>query len=128
MNEALVERILLAVEQIPPGRVASYGEIGSLVGCGPRYVGMVMARWGGGVPWWRVTSADGDPPKHLLAEVKTYWDREAIQVKRNGRGCDIGIFGADLDALAAAVDRALGVVPGSPDEPAPPGHSGLFSS
>jgi len=65
-SEAYVESVLRLVEQIPPGRVMSYGEIAACIGTGgPRQVGAVMAEYGGGVPWWRVVRADGSlPPSH----------------------------------------------------------------
>ncbi|MFD0886905.1 MGMT family protein, partial [Streptosporangium algeriense] len=51
------ERVLDLVERIPAGRVMSYGDIAEYLGeGGPRQVGRVMSTWGGGVPWWRVTS------------------------------------------------------------------------
>jgi len=55
-----VEAVLSMVEQIPPGRVMTYGSIAEIVGRGgPRQVGTVMARYGGGVPWHRVVNASG---------------------------------------------------------------------
>ena len=66
MDEDYVELVLSAVEQIPPGRVATYGDIAEIVGRGgPRQVGRVMAQSGGGVPWWRVVRADGRPARSL---------------------------------------------------------------
>jgi alkylated DNA nucleotide flippase Atl1 len=61
------ERVLDVVERIPPGRVMAYGDIAEYLGeGGPRQVGHVMALWGGGVPWWRVTRADGSlSPSHV---------------------------------------------------------------
>lgn len=57
-----VEEVLAVVEQIPPGRVLTYGDIAEWIGAGgPRQVGAVMAAYGGGVPWWRVVRADGRP-------------------------------------------------------------------
>jgi alkylated DNA nucleotide flippase Atl1 len=57
------ERVLDLVDEVPPGRVVSYGDIAGYLGeGGPRQVGRVMALWGGGVPWWRVIHADGTPP------------------------------------------------------------------
>ncbi len=57
------ERVLDVVDRIPPGHVMAYGDIAEYLGeGGPRQVGRVMALWGGGVPWWRVTRADGSPP------------------------------------------------------------------
>jgi alkylated DNA nucleotide flippase Atl1 len=54
------EEVLTVVEGIPPGRVMSYGAIAEYLGRGgPRQVGTVMARHGGGVPWHRVVAANG---------------------------------------------------------------------
>ncbi len=65
-----VELVLTCVEQIPRGRVSTYGLIAEVVGTiagggGPRQVGAIMAAHGGPVPWWRVVRADGSlPPSH----------------------------------------------------------------
>lgn len=74
-QEAYVEAVLSVVEQIPPGRVMSYGDIASWVGVGgPRQVGTVMAQYGGGVPWWRVVRADGTLPRSHDARAREhYW-------------------------------------------------------
>jgi alkylated DNA nucleotide flippase Atl1 len=60
------EAVLDVVERIPRGRVMSYGAIAEYLGRGgPRQVGTVMARYGGGVPWHRVVNAAGrTPPGH----------------------------------------------------------------
>jgi len=60
------EEVLSLVESIPRGRVMSYGAIADYLGRGgPRQVGTVMARYGGGVPWHRVVTANGrTPPGH----------------------------------------------------------------
>ena len=66
MDEDYAELVLGIVEQIPPGQVATYGDIAEIVGRGgPRQVGHVMALLGGGVPWWRVVRADGRPARSL---------------------------------------------------------------
>jgi len=66
MDEDYAELVLSAVEQIPPGLVATYKDIADIVGRGgPRQVGHVMAQFGGGVPWWRVVRADGRPARSL---------------------------------------------------------------
>lgn len=46
---------------IPPGEVATYGEVGRAVGLGPRQAGRAVARLDEDVPWWRVIYADGHP-------------------------------------------------------------------
>lgn len=105
MDDLTVERVLRVVEAIPPGRVAAYGEVGSLVGVGPRLVGRILRTWGEGVPWWRVTNASGDHP--LLARALPHWAAEGIVVKPNGRGCRMGEFGADLEVLRERARPAL---------------------
>ena len=63
------DAVLSAVEQIPAGRVATYGDIAEFVGQGgPRRVGRVMSQWGAGVSWWRVIRADGRPAAGLELE------------------------------------------------------------
>ena len=56
------ERVLDLVERVPAGRVVTYGDVAAYLGeGGPRQVGRVMALFGGGVPWWRVVRASGQP-------------------------------------------------------------------
>ena len=71
------DRVLSAAERVPPGRVATYGDLARLLGeGGPRQVGRVMALYGGAVPWWRVVGAagrllpgrEGDALAHYRAE------------------------------------------------------------
>ncbi|MDX6252304.1 MAG: hypothetical protein QOF10_5664 [Kribbellaceae bacterium] len=65
-REEYVEAVLLAVESIPPGSVATYGDIAAYVGQGgPRQVGAIMREYGGGVPWWRVIRASGLPAEEV---------------------------------------------------------------
>jgi alkylated DNA nucleotide flippase Atl1 len=63
-----VERVLDAVAAIPPGAVSTYGDVGRSAGCGPRQVGTALARYGSGVPWWRVLRADGTLAPGLAVE------------------------------------------------------------
>ncbi|MFJ2953061.1 MGMT family protein [Streptomyces sp. NPDC087270] len=54
------EKVLDAVDLIPPGRVMTYGDVAEWLGeGGPRQVGRVMAEYGAVVPWWRVVRSDG---------------------------------------------------------------------
>jgi alkylated DNA nucleotide flippase Atl1 len=77
VDEEYVEKVLSLVEQVPAGRVTTYGALAAAVGSGgPRQVGKVMSTYGGPVPWWRVVHADGTPAQvhddvavgHLRAE------------------------------------------------------------
>ncbi len=110
MDEWLAEKVLLAVEHIPVGRVASYGDIAGIVGIGPRHVGNVLRTYGSGVPWWRVVNAAGDPGGGLIGRASEHWLQEGIEIKSNGQGCRIAHYRADLQSLATAYDEALGHV------------------
>ena len=57
----IIEDVRAAVIAIPPGFVASYGDIGKRIGAGPRQVGRAMSLLDDNVPWWRVVYADGTP-------------------------------------------------------------------
>lgn len=68
------ERVLDAVELVPPGRVMTYGDVAEWLGeGGPRQVGRVMTLYGATVPWWRVVRADGSLlPGHELRALDHY--------------------------------------------------------
>lgn len=54
--------VLELVADIPPGCAMSYGDVAAVLGSrGARAVGMVMARSGAEVPWWRVIRSSGHP-------------------------------------------------------------------
>ncbi len=101
-----MERVLRAVEQVPSGRVVSYGDLATLVGIGPRQVGTIMRLYGSNVTWWRVTNASGDLPVPLMDDVRERWALEGILLKPNGRGCRIAEYRADLATLGSDYDRA----------------------
>jgi alkylated DNA nucleotide flippase Atl1 len=86
------ERVLDLVATIPPGSVLTYGDVAERLGSrAPRAVGTALARFGGGVPWWRVVRADGGLPsghevaatEHLLAE------GVPVEVGATGPGVDL---------------------------------------
>ena len=90
MDERYIELVLSIVERIPPGQVATYGDIAELVGIGgPRLVGRVMSLHGGGVPWWRVVRADGRPVRGIEAEALDLLQRDGTPL-RDGR-VDLGV-------------------------------------
>jgi methylated-DNA-protein-cysteine methyltransferase related protein len=111
VDEVVIERVLRAVEQVPPGRVVSYGDIGALVGLTPRHVGTVLRLWSGDAPWWRVTSRDGDLPGGLLDRAREHWVAEGIVVKPNGLGCRMASHRADLARWAQDYARATRDLP-----------------
>ncbi|MDM7855969.1 MGMT family protein [Cellulomonas alba] len=96
MDDDYAEAVLDLVARIPPGRAMTYGTIAEVVSDGfvaaggaarggPRQVGQVMSRAGGGVPWWRVVNASGaPPPRHelrALAELRA----EGTPLTNDGR-------------------------------------------
>lgn len=113
MDERVAELVLRAVEQVPAGRVVSYGDIAGLVGCGPRQVGAVLRAYGSGVAWWRVVTHAGDMVCRHQDEAHVHWSREGILWKPNGKGCRIGEYRADLARLADDWERATADVPTS---------------
>ncbi|WP_312855977.1 MGMT family protein [Nocardioides stalactiti] len=80
-----VERVLAWVEQVPAGRVTTYGAIAAVVGGGPRQVGSVMSHHGGPVPWWRVVRADGSLPPSHDGRALAHYDDEGTPYSQNGR-------------------------------------------
>lgn len=77
------ERVLDAVRLIPRGRVMSYGDIAEYVGAGgPRAVGTVLGRFGGGVPWHRVVTSDGRPNPSAPDEAAALLRRERVPFKK----------------------------------------------
>lgn len=106
-DEALVEQILRAVELVPPSQVATYGDIASVVGIGPRHVGNVLARWGHGVPWWRVTNSKGELPPSLLEQARKHWEIEGIPTYSSGKGCRLADCRVDVVSLETLWVRSI---------------------
>lgn len=101
-------KVIAAVQQIPRGSVATYGEVAREAGLGrrARYVGQVMARLppGSGVPWHRVVCAGGrlafpvDSPSH--ARQRAALEAEGVQFV--GQRVDL-----DRHGRQAALDQLL---------------------
>ncbi|MGA4507064.1 MGMT family protein [Propionibacteriaceae bacterium G1746] len=104
-GDAVVDRVLLAVEQLPPGRVVTYGDLAELVGTSARRVGRVMSQHGHEVCWWRVVNASGELP---VDGARDHWQAEGIALAANGRACALRRHRADLVALARDYARAGG--------------------
>ena len=85
MDEDYVEQVLSIVEQVPRGRVTTYGLIAGAIGAGgPRQVGAVMASYGGPVPWWRVVRADGSLPDSHVPEARQAYLEEGTPLRASG--------------------------------------------
>ena len=89
-------RVLELVRQIPPGRVATYGQIARLAGHprAPRQIGTILAglrQHENDIPWQRVINAQGavSPRPSLHAEVQQpLLEAEGIVFDAAGR-CDL---------------------------------------
>ena len=90
MRDDFADRVLDLVEQIPPGKVLSYGLIAEILEeGGPRQVGRVMALEGGAVAWWRVVRADGSlPPSHGVG-AQEHYAIEDTPMRNNGSAVDM---------------------------------------
>ncbi|BBZ66232.1 DNA methyltransferase [Mycolicibacterium insubricum] len=65
VSDADIERVRGLVAAIPPGRVATYGDIAAAAGLSsPRIVGWIMRTDSADLPWHRVIGASGRPAAH----------------------------------------------------------------
>ena len=68
ITDEQVESVRALVAAIPPGRVATYGDIAGAAGLSsPRIVGWIMSTDSSDLPWHRVLGATGRPAPHLAA-------------------------------------------------------------
>lgn len=92
-NEDFVSRVLGVVEDIPEGKVMSYGDVAAAIGSrAARGVGQVMAYYGSDVPWWRVVRASGHPVRDHEARALEYYRAESTPLKWSAGG----VFRVDL--------------------------------
>jgi len=92
-SEDFVSRVLAVVDDIPPGKVMSYGDVAAAIGSrAARGVGQVMAYYGSDVPWWRVVRASGHPVQDHEARALEYYRAESTPLKWSANG----IFRVDL--------------------------------
>ncbi len=94
MDEEYVEAVLTVVESIPPGRAMAYGDIAEIVGArlgrgGPRQVGTVLATYGSAVPWWRVVTAAGRPPRRSEVRALREFAAERTPLRADGLHVDL---------------------------------------
>ena len=68
VTDEQVEKVRALVAGIPPGRVATYGDIADAAGLSsPRIVGWIMRTDSADLPWHRVITASGRPAAHLTS-------------------------------------------------------------
>lgn len=95
----IYEEIYAIVRQIPPGKVATYGQIARMIGgCTARMVGYAMAALPNesNVPWQRVINSQGKISPHGFgygsAIQRELLMAEGVRFDLNGR-VDFGEFG-----------------------------------
>lgn len=68
ITDIQVECVRDLVDSIPPGRVATYGDIACAAGLSsPRIVAWIMRTDSEDLPWHRVITASGRPAPHLAS-------------------------------------------------------------
>ena len=113
-------RVLDVVDAIPSGQVMSYGDIAEYLGeGGPRQVGRVLARYGGGAPWWRVTHADGTPAPGHEAQALAHYLAEGTPLRSATRPVRVNMRQARCSYLPGGHSASRGDPPGPPS-PYPP--------
>ena len=87
LDDDLIYEILSVVEEIPPGRVASYGQIARLIGRdrNARLVGKVLSRaeFYGNYPCHRVVNSAGRLAPRFLEQRELLLE-EGVPLKANG--------------------------------------------
>ncbi len=103
-QQAYYEQVWQLVRQIPPGKVASYGQIALLIpppagvefdsykAFGPRWVGGAMAACPDDVPWQRVINSQGkisarpgaERQRELLEEEGVEFAKDKVDLKKYG--------------------------------------------
>ena len=69
ITDTQIERVRALVASIPPGRVATYGDIACAAELSsPRIVAWIMRTDSHDLPWHRVITVSGRPAPHLASE------------------------------------------------------------
>lgn len=129
----LYTRIYTIVQQIPPGQVASYGDIAQIVGggCDARTVGYALndipKRGGEEIPWQRVVNKAGAISTRGLLQ-RQLLTAEGVVFAANDR-IDLRRFrwaGPDITWAAEHGYQPLLPLPQEPEEPDSPEQLSLF--
>lgn len=85
ITEDQTERVRALVAAIPPGTVATYGDIAAAAGLSsPRIVAWIMRTDSADLPWHRVIRASGRPAPHLESRQLELLRAEGV-LARDGR-------------------------------------------
>ncbi len=106
MDDVSLEKILRAVECVPAGQAATYGDIAQLTGQHPRLIGNVLAQWASRSPWWRICNARGIIPGHFR-QALPHWKQEGMTLNRAGTGIVLAAHRIDPLDLERLWQQAL---------------------
>lgn len=96
-DDDFVSRVLEVVADIPEGCAMSYGDVAAAIGSrAARGVGMVMARYGSDLPWWRVVRASGHPALDHASRALEHYRAESTPLR----------WSRDGEAYRVDLDRA----------------------
>ncbi|ODR05782.1 DNA methyltransferase [Mycolicibacillus koreensis] len=91
ITDAQVEAVRALIVAIPPGRVATYGDLAAATGLtSARQVGWILRTDGADLPWHRVIRASGLPARHLGDEQLARLRAEGV-LARDGR-VDLAVY------------------------------------
>lgn len=93
--DGFVAQVHALVRTVPPGRVITYGLVAEVLADraraaggtprgGARQVGRAMATGGDDVPWWRVVTAGGEPPRQHLTRALAHLRDEGTPLTADG--------------------------------------------
>lgn len=128
MDMELAGRMLDQVAAVPPGSVATYGDIAARAGSrSPRLAGRVLSELSDETtPWHRIVRADGTPAPHLRAEQATLLAGEGVEMVGGRVNLDRYRFRPERAAVRPKKQNA---VPGAGDPAVPKaGRSSRTSS
>jgi methylated-DNA-protein-cysteine methyltransferase-like protein len=96
MDDKARQAVYRIVRRIPRGSVLSYGDVGKIVGIGPRQVGAAIRSCPPGIPWHRVVGAGGK----IVTPGETAWIQRdlliAEGVRFRGSGFSYRLYKARL--------------------------------
>ena len=96
MDDKTRRAVYRIVRRIPRGSVLSYGDIGKIVGTGPRQVAAAIRNCPTGLPWHRVVGSNGK----ILTPGETAWTQRQLLtlegIHFRGRGFSYRLYKAKL--------------------------------
>ena len=106
-TSGIVWKVLECVDAIPPSHAVTYGDIAQIVDTAARQVGRVLAEYGHGAPWWRVTNARGRLPEPLAQRALPYWREEGFTLTPDGHGIDLEQHRLTIDAFIEILEGPI---------------------